>query len=53
MEAETTDSYILPAKKLQSWLLLHIMRENRICDTHVYTRLGNEKSSVKTWNRIW
>lgn len=22
-------------------------------DTHIYTRLGNEKSSVKTWIRIW
>ena len=27
--------------------------QNPVSQTHIYTRLGNEKSSVKTWIRIW
>lgn len=52
VQAETLDSYILPAKKLQRLFLLHIMIDHRIL-RHMCTHLGNEKSSVKTWIRIW
>ena len=42
----------ISTKKLQSFLLLHNLIECRIL-RHICTHLGNEKSSVKTWIRIW
>ncbi len=55
VEAKTQ---VLTYSKLRisrSFCFYNSWRRTNSCDTgaHIYTRLGNEKSSVKTWIRIW